>query len=188
MKKILHALLGQIFKPPDYQLYEWIYLCINIFLVAAAFYCMGWLTFIWFIPGMASWVILEYCLHRFIFHFKTRKPSLRKIVYAIHGVHHANPQNKNTFYVPLIPSLVIAATIFLLLQTLMGDTAYAFLAGLLFMHQLYNLMHLWIHSGCSTNNNYLQKMREHHLLHHRSNGRRYFGVTSILADRIFNTD
>lgn len=188
MKKIIHRLLGQLFAPPNYHFYELIYLLINILLVATAVHYLGfWISLVWFLPGMVAWVMLEYCLHRFVFHFKTRKLYLRKLVYAIHGVHHANPQDKNKFYVPLVPSLLIALLVFLLLQILMANITYAFLAGLLFMHQLYNLIHLWIHSGKTTQIHYLQKMREHHLLHHTCNGHRYFGVTSKLPDRIFNT-
>lgn len=188
MKKIIHRLLGQLFASPNYQFYEVVYLVVNIVLLGYAFHYLGfWISLLWFFPGMLGWIILEYCLHRFVLHFKTRNIYLRKMVYAIHGVHHANPQDKNKFYIPLVPSLLIAFLIFSLLQMLIGNAAFALFAGISFMHQIYNLIHLWIHSDKTTNIHYLQNMREHHLLHHTHNGNRYFGVTSRLPDRLFNT-
>jgi hypothetical protein len=188
MKRIVHRLVSRLFAPPHYKVYELTYLAINCLLLVIAINLQGILiSLLWFLPGLVVWILLEYSLHRFVFHFKTRNLWLRKLVYSVHGVHHANPQDKNKFYVPLVPSLLITLLLFYCLGWVMGDSIYAFLAGILFMHQIYNQVHLWIHSGHATRSIYLQMMREHHLQHHTTHGKRYFGVTTKIADYFFKT-
>lgn len=189
MKKLINYLIAQLFAPPNYILYEICYWCISLLLILNAMnYQSLPMAAIGFVAGSIAWVTAEYSIHRFIFHFKTKNIFLRKMVYAIHGVHHANPKDKNKFYVPLIPSLVISIIIYYVLGWFLENGIYSFLSGLLVMHLVYNKMHLLIHSEKSLKNSYLIKMREHHLLHHRNNGHRFFGVMTGFFDNLFKTN
>lgn len=189
MKKLINRLIAQLFSPPNYIFYEICYWCISLLLIIQAIhYQSSFMVVIGFISGSIAWVTAEYSIHRFIFHFKTKNIHLRKMVYAVHGVHHANPKDKNKFYVPLVPSLVISIAIYYVLGWFLGNSIYSFLSGLLVMHLAYNRMHLLIHSEKSLNNRYLIKMREHHLLHHKNNGHRFFGVMTEVFDKLFKTN
>lgn len=189
MKRILHWLVSRLFASPDYKVYELSYTTINCLLLLVAINLQGLLiSLLWFISGLVAWIFLEYLLHRFVFHLKTRNLWLRKLVYSVHGTHHANPQDKNKFYVPLIPSLCITLILFVISGLVLEQACYAFLAGILSMHQLYNLMHLWIHSGRKSRFVFLHRMRDHHLRHHSVDGKRYFGVTTKIADYLFKTN
>src|SRR5262245_55254471 len=42
--------------------------------------------------GIVSWMLIEYGLHRFIFHYSARSAFGRKFIYAAHLSHHEDPQ------------------------------------------------------------------------------------------------
>src|SRR5688572_4097474 len=55
--------------------------------------------------GILSWTLIEYALHRFIFHYKARSDFSRKFVYATHLSHHENPRTTNRLLSGLVISL-----------------------------------------------------------------------------------
>jgi hypothetical protein len=57
-------------------------------------------------------MLIEYVLHRFIFHFTPRSEFGRKFVYAAHLSHHENPRATNNLFSGLLISLPIATAYF----------------------------------------------------------------------------
>ena len=43
------------------------------------------------VAGLFLWTLVEYTLHRFLFHFEPRNPAQEKIIYLFHGIHHEQP-------------------------------------------------------------------------------------------------
>jgi sterol desaturase/sphingolipid hydroxylase (fatty acid hydroxylase superfamily) len=58
--------------------------------------------------GAFLWTVLEYTLHRFLFHMPPRTPTMEKISFLFHGVHHVQPQCKVRLVMPPVVSLPLA--------------------------------------------------------------------------------
>src|SRR5437660_10558620 len=70
---------------------------------------------LWLFPmGVMIWTLLEYGLHRFIFHIQLplRNPQLRDIVNASHIEHHVSPRNPNKLLVRLPYGMVISTVLY----------------------------------------------------------------------------
>jgi hypothetical protein len=63
--------------------------------------------------GVLSWALIEYGLHRFIFHYNARSVFGKKLLYAAHISHHDYPRASNQFFAGLVLSLPIATVYFL---------------------------------------------------------------------------
>src|SRR5580692_9651551 len=68
-----------------------------------------------FASGARFWSFFEYLMHRFLFHMIVESPRARKFVYTMHGVHHEFPRDKERLFMPPVPSLIVAAVIFLII-------------------------------------------------------------------------
>lgn len=138
--------------------------------------------------GVLSWGLLEYGLHRFIFHYDARTELGKKLVYAAHLSHHDDPRATNRFFSSLVISAPVAAAYLLLAWVATGSLrAASFLfAGLALGYFYYEWLHfrahhrrarLWL----------FRYLRKYHLLHHYRTPELRFGVTSPLFDVIFGT-
>jgi 4-hydroxysphinganine ceramide fatty acyl 2-hydroxylase len=187
MKKF--NLISFLFKSPNPVTYEICFVFINGSAYAWSVYMgMKWYSAaLVFLAGMVSWVLVEYLIHRFVFHHKSNSPTIRKIVYSIHGVHHAHSHDHDKMYVPLIPAIIITLLQLSLYCSMFGLAGFPLLGGVMTMHQFYNLIHLAIHNNSSPKNPIIQKLRNNHIKHHKGFGEKCFGVTSTVFDRIFNT-
>src|SRR5438093_3734871 len=75
----------------------------------------------WLMPvGILIWTLLEYALHRFVFHiqFPVRNPRLREIVNASHLAHHADPPDPRRLqvvplYGPQLPTATLCVVLVL---------------------------------------------------------------------------
>src|SRR5947208_7389994 len=69
----------------------------------------------WLMPvGILIWTLLEYALHRFVFHiqFPVRNPRLREIVNASHLAHHASPRDPRRLLVHPLYGLAISTVLY----------------------------------------------------------------------------
>jgi len=138
-----------------------------------------------FLSGFLFWTLIEYMLHRFIFHFVNDHPKVQKFHYLIHGIHHDYPKDKERLVMPLAPSLMFVAVFYSIYYALLGDLVYAFFPGFVIGYLCYAMMHYAIHAIKPPKNfNYLWK---HHNLHHYKCPDRAYGVSSPLWDVIFGT-
>ena len=69
-----------------------------------------------FLAGMLFWTFFEYLMHRYVFHMIAESPRARKFIYTLHGNHHHYPRDKERLFMPPVPSLIIASTIWLLMR------------------------------------------------------------------------
>src|ERR1044071_3228205 len=66
---------------------------------------------VWLLPvGVLIWTLLEYLLHRFVFHIQVplRDPRLRELVNASHMSHHAAPRDPTKLLVHPLYGLIVS--------------------------------------------------------------------------------
>ena len=66
------------------------------------------------VAGLISWGLVEYSLHRFVFHYDARSEFGRKLVYAAHLSHHDDPGAAGRLFTSLRVSAPVAAAYWLL--------------------------------------------------------------------------
>jgi dihydroceramide fatty acyl 2-hydroxylase len=144
--------------------------------------------FLLLVSGLLSWGLVEYALHRFIFHYAARSESGRKIVYAAHLSHHEDPGATDRLFTSLRMSVPIAAAYWLLAWAAAGSwraASYLFI-GLVAGYFCYEWLHFQAHHG-RPRLRPLRYLRKYHLLHHHRTPGLRFGVTSPLFDLAFGT-
>lgn len=140
------------------------------------------------VTGLLSWGLVEYVLHRFIFHYDARSESGRKLVYDAHLSHHEDPGATDRLFTSLRMSAPIAAAYWVLAWTAAGSwraAVYLFI-GLVAGYFCYEWLHFQAHHG-RPRLRPLRYLRKYHLLHHHRTPGLRFGVTSPLFDLAFGT-
>ncbi|KAJ8483137.1 hypothetical protein ONZ45_g14714 [Pleurotus djamor] len=142
-----------------------------------------------FFAGNIIWTILEYTLHRFLFHIDEwlpDTPAFLTLHFLLHGVHHYLPMDRLR--------LVMPPTLFAALQFPFTQLAYklfpvamanGIIAGAFTFYVLYDCMHYALHHTKLPQ--YMREMKKYHLAHHYKNFELGFGVTSKIWDYVFNT-
>jgi len=161
-----------------------------------------------FVGGMLFWSLLEYVIHRFVFHppqwveEETRAvtaslgpqeavipalPSWRhRFYFLVHGVHHDYPNDSRRLVMPPSVSIPLAVVFFFLFQWAIGPLTPAAFAGLVGGYLAYDTTHyLTHHSPGKTALGRYQKKR--HFRHHYYDSTRNFGVSSPLWDVLWGT-
>jgi sterol desaturase/sphingolipid hydroxylase (fatty acid hydroxylase superfamily) len=137
--------------------------------------------------GFAGWTLLEYALHRFVFHWVPQGPLGRQIHFLIHGIHHLDPWDATRLVFPPLAGLIVATPIFGLLWLAFPlATAAAAMAGLLTGYIVYDMTHYHVHHRkCRTR--WGKYLKAYHLAHHHKHWNAMFGVSSPLWDVVFRT-
>lgn len=149
----------------------------------------SWLQIVLLISsGIVSWTLIEYALHRYIFHFSARSAWGRKFVYAAHLSHHENPRATNRLFSGLVISVPVASAYLLLAWLTTGSlraAAYLF-TGLTAGYFCYEWLHFQAHHR-RPRLRLLRYLRRYHLLHHYQTPEHRFGVSSPLFDVLLGT-
>jgi len=144
--------------------------------------------FILLLFGFLSWGLLEYVLHRFVFHFDAASVFGRNSVYSAHLTHHENPKSTEYLFASLQISLPIATAYWLVAWAVLGTlraASYLFI-GLVAGYLCYESLHFLAHQGRSRLPLF-RYIKKYHLLHHYRTPDQRFGVTSPLFDLLFGT-
>jgi len=160
------------------------------------------------VGGALVWSLLEYVIHRFVFHppqwveDETRAvtasltpgqaviPALptwrHRFYFLVHGVHHDYPNDSGRLVMPPSVSIPLALIFFFLFQWAIGPLTPAAFAGLVLGYLVYDTTHYFTHhsSGKTAVGRY-QKKR--HFRHHYYDSTRNFGVSSPLWDVLWGT-
>jgi sterol desaturase/sphingolipid hydroxylase (fatty acid hydroxylase superfamily) len=129
--------------------------------------------------GLAAWTLMEYLVHRFVFH---RFPVGRRL----HQLHHDHPSDPDAERSSLSTPL-LAVPIGALLMGIAGvEDGSAIFAGLLSGYLAFIVLHYAVHRWPIEPDSrfYAAKMR--HLTHHHMEGCNY-GVTTGFWDVVFRT-
>ncbi|KAI8071215.1 hypothetical protein BC940DRAFT_252656, partial [Gongronella butleri] len=143
-----------------------------------------------FFFGVFSWSLLEYGLHRFLFHIDDILPDhpiALLLHFTLHGIHHHMPMDRLRLVMPPALTVVISMPIFKLANTLfVTTTAHAFMAGAFFGYVCYDLTHYYLHHS-KVFKVHFREMKRYHLAHHYKNYESGFGITSKIWDYVFGT-
>jgi sterol desaturase/sphingolipid hydroxylase (fatty acid hydroxylase superfamily) len=139
-----------------------------------------------FFIGLFVFTLVEYCMHRYLFHMNTYTEARKRIQYKFHGVHHDFPKDKDRLAMPPILSVTISTTLLFLLRLVMSDFVFAFLPGFLMGYAGYLFVHYIVHAYPPPKNVF-KTLWIHHGIHHYKYPEKAFGVSSPFWDYIFRT-
>jgi sterol desaturase/sphingolipid hydroxylase (fatty acid hydroxylase superfamily) len=134
-----------------------------------------------FAVGVLLWTLLEYLLHRFVFHHAP-------IISEIHEQHHHDPLA--LIGAPAWTSFVLAllGVLFPLWLLLGISIAAGITSGMICGYLWYVLVHYASHHWQPRHGSYLYRVRLRHARHHYSHDEGNFGVSVEFWDRVFRTE
>ena len=140
-----------------------------------------------FLGGMFLWTLLEYVLHRHLFHWKSKGPGGKVLSFMLHGYHHEFPDDKMRLVAPPLMLFSLGCAAWFLYRLVFGAAlAPQVFAGTAAGYVAYDWAHYYTHhfhpkAGLG---NWL---RRYHLKHHFQEGEQRFGISSPLWDIVFRT-
>ncbi len=146
----------------------------------------GWQTTGLFFAGLLIFTLVEYTMHRFLFHIGTKTKKREKFQYTLHGVHHEYPKDKERLAMPPVMSITIATTLLFGLRFVLNDMVFAFLPGFLVGYAGYLAMHYILHTF-KARKGFFNFLWANHAVHHYKDQTKAYGVTSPLWDIVFGT-
>lgn len=139
-----------------------------------------------FIAGLFIWTLLEYLIHRFVFHYHPKSETGKRISFLIHGVHHGYPRDKTRLVMPLPVSVPLAILLYFAFKFIFGEYYLTYYAGLVFGYLCYDYIHYATHHF-PMKKGIGKFLKVYHLKHHFRNENKSFGVSSPLWDYVFGT-
>ncbi|KAJ5096566.1 hypothetical protein N7456_007287 [Penicillium angulare] len=146
----------------------------------------------YWIGGACLWSLIEYLLHRFLFHVDKWLPDNRvglTLHFLLHGIHHYLPMDKYRLVMPPTLFIVLAAPFWKLAHTIFFYNWFAAVqvfCGGVFGYICYDLTHYFLHHRSLPS--YYKELKKYHLQHHYADFENGFGVTSRFWDRVFGTE
>lgn len=139
-----------------------------------------------FFSGFLFFTLIEYLMHRYLFHMSTEKPWKKRMQYTMHGVHHDFPKDKDRLAMPPIVSILYAVILFFVFYSLMNTKVFGFLPGVMTGYATYLFVHFIIHAYPPPKN-FFKYLWIYHAIHHYKDNTVVFGVSSPLWDYVFGT-
>ncbi|XP_030858818.1 fatty acid 2-hydroxylase isoform X1 [Gorilla gorilla gorilla] len=143
-----------------------------------------------FMLGTFLWSLIEYLIHRFLFHMKPPSDSYYLIMlhFVMHGQHHKAPFDGSRLVFPPVPASLVIGVFYLCMQLILpeavGGTVFA---GGLLGYVLYDMTHYYLHFGSPHKGSYLYSLKAHHVKHHFAHQKSGFGISTKLWDYCFHT-
>jgi len=131
------------------------------------------------VAGLAAWTLLEYLVHRMVFH---RFPIGR----SLHQLHHDRPSDPDAERSSLSTPLVAFPFWYLLIATAGVEDGSAIFAGLLSGYLVFIAVHYAVHRWPIGPGSWLYPAKMRHLTHHHLENCNY-GVTTGFWDIVFRT-
>lgn len=142
-----------------------------------------------YLGGLLFWTLLEYTLHRWVFHFTPPESSelLQDISFLTHGVHHDFPHDPDRLVMPPVLSIFLGVVIGYPFYWILGPSYFApAFAGLVTGYLAYDMTHYAVHH-LRQRTAFGIWLRKLHYLHHFKAPDQYYGVSSPLWDYVFGT-
>jgi sterol desaturase/sphingolipid hydroxylase (fatty acid hydroxylase superfamily) len=129
--------------------------------------------------GVLLWTLMEYVLHRYLFHYSGPRLWQRRMHFVLHGVHHDFPSDTDRLVMPLGFYVGFRA---LIGPVLVDPVFIGFGLGYL----AYDGTHYAIHHF-RMSSRWGRWIKRHHMIHHHTGAHARWGVSSPLWDYIFGT-
>ena len=137
--------------------------------------------------GLLIWSLIEYLLHRYLFHLRPAGPFRARLQFVVHGLHHADPADPTRLVIPAVPSLIGGVVFFAAFRLVLGPTyVEPFFAFFAVGYLLYDYIHYASHRF-TPRNRVIRFLKQHHMLHHFATDDARWGVSSPLWDHVFGT-
>ena len=149
-----------------------------------------------FLIGWFIWTLLEYWLHRTLFHWTPDAWWGARFHFILHGVHHDWYNDRFRLVMPPAASIAIGVVVWgsvwgigaLSSSALHPSWTWAVFAGIMFGYLCYDMIHYYVHHG-KPQVAWLKALRAHHAKHHHNPqyADRKFGVSTTVWDHVFGT-
>jgi dihydroceramide fatty acyl 2-hydroxylase len=137
--------------------------------------------------GIFVWSLMEYSLHRFLFHIKTSSYWGNTLHYLLHGCHHKHPMDGYRLVFPPAATAILCIPFWSLVKSVVPYTAApAVFGGGMLGYVMYDVTHYYLHHG-RPSRTVAHNLKKYHLNHHFRNQTSGFGITSSLWDSVFGT-
>jgi sterol desaturase/sphingolipid hydroxylase (fatty acid hydroxylase superfamily) len=140
------------------------------------------------VAGWLVFTLIEYFLHRFLFHMSAHTPEEKFRAFMVHGYHHEFPNDKLRLVAPPLMSWPIAIVVLTVYHYAFGPLMWPIFAGTAAGYVAYDWIHYYTHHF-KPGNAVGKWLKSYHLLHHfdELEGRGRYGVSSPLWDFVFGT-
>uniref|UniRef100_A0AC34QRU2 Fatty acid 2-hydroxylase n=1 Tax=Panagrolaimus sp. JU765 TaxID=591449 RepID=A0AC34QRU2_9BILA len=144
-----------------------------------------------FMSGTLVWTLLEYILHRYVFHWKPNMDSYNQITlhFLAHGLHHKTPMDGDRLVFPPTPALLIIGFFYVFYRSLLSYPVFCcFASGKLFGYICYDVIHYFLHHGTPKPRSNWHYRKVYHHNHHFKNFDAGYGISTNLWDFVFKTE
>jgi dihydroceramide fatty acyl 2-hydroxylase len=139
------------------------------------------------VGGLFAWTLVEYVLHRYIFHLTGEHPWLKTLHFFVHGVHHEDANDPTRLVMPPAASLIIAGILYPIFRLALGDVwVNPFFVGIIIGYLIYEFTHFSVHFF-KPKTKYGRYLKAYHMGHHFIDSESYWGVSTPLWDFVFGT-
>lgn len=141
-----------------------------------------------FFAGIVLWSLVEYGMHRFLFHwpFVIKSSIGKRIHFLMHGVHHNYPRDSRRLVMPLPVSIPLAFFFYGLYYLIFAPNHDAVFAGMVLGYIWYDSTHYAVHHF-QMKSAIGRWIKTNHLSHHYADHDKSFGVSSPIWDYVFRT-
>ena len=139
-----------------------------------------------FTLGVLLWTLVEYLIHRYIFHYEPKTRLGKRLHYIIHGVHHDYPNDARRLVMPPSISIPLAFLFYGFFLLIFGRLTPGVFAGLVFGYVCYDMLHYATHHFPMKRGLWLW-LKQYHLRHHYKDDHVGYGISSPLWDYVFRT-
>lgn len=139
-----------------------------------------------FFGGWLLFTLVEYTMHRFLYHIPRNNEKREKFQYTIHGVHHEYPKDKLRLAMPPVPMIILSFIFLSVFYLILNKFAFITMAGFTIGYISYLFVHYSVHVF-NPPQNILKALWVNHAIHHYSQEEFCFGVSSPLWDHVFGT-
>jgi dihydroceramide fatty acyl 2-hydroxylase len=140
-----------------------------------------------FVGGYFFWTLMEYWIHRVIFHFEPEEGFGARLHWIIHGVHHDHPNDPLRLVMPPSVSVPLSSLFLVGFWAVLGTPLwYSFGAGFIAGYLIYDMTHYHLHHH-KPKTRMGKKLRELHMRHHFQDDTVGFGISAPYWDTAFRT-
>ncbi len=137
--------------------------------------------------GVLLWSLIEYVLHRYLFHRITGTYAGRRFYFVLHGVHHDFAMDTSRLVMPLGVSIPMGVVVYWVLRLPLGPVLIdPIFAGFGVGYLLYDGIHYATHHFRMTTP-VGAFLKRYHMVHHHTGESARWGVSSPLWDIVFRT-
>jgi sterol desaturase/sphingolipid hydroxylase (fatty acid hydroxylase superfamily) len=198
MKDYLRNERARMFESDFFEFFSKVHPVVPfVFYVPIAVGLLGWSLYsglstplmgVCFLPlGWLTWQLMEYFLHKSLFHWEGNGPFTRKIHDILHGYHHKYPDDDSRLVMPLSASIPLALAIGggLYLVGRPGATL-PYFVGIVLGYLWYDFTH-WSTHYRKPLTAWGKSVRSHHMAHHFNDPQKNFGISHKWIDAVLGT-